>query len=192
MPLAIQQDQKYTYGHYQDWPDDERWELINGIPYAMTAPSRSHQRVVFELSGQIRNALIDSDGEGYVAPFDVRLPENEEADELVETVVQPDLVVVCDQDKLDEKGCRGAPDWVIEVISPLTALVDLNYKHDLYEKHGVKEYWIVHPLEKWVMVYVLQDNRLYGKPVFHDMSEPVMAQRMEGLEIDWAFLADAA
>lgn len=191
MPLAIQQDEKYNYGHYRQWPDEERWELIDGMPYAMTTPSRMHQEIVFELAGQIRNSLLDSDCKGYVAPFDVRLPDSNEADDQVETVVQPDLLVVCDTDKLDDEGCRGAPDWIVEVISPSTALVDLNLKRDLYQKHGVKEYWIVHPLERWVMVYLLDDAGVYGKPAVFGMDEATVVQRLDGIKVDWGFMAEA-
>lgn len=190
MSLAIRQDQQYTYGDYCQWPDDERWELIDGVPYAMAAPSRLHQELVFELGRQIGNHLLGSDCKGYVAPFDVRLPEKNEADELVDTTIQPDLLVVCDRDKLDDKGCRGAPDWIIEVISPTTALVDLNLKRNLYQKHGVKEYWIVHPLEHWVMVYLLDEAGVYGSPAVFGMDEMLAVQCLGGVEIDWGFVAE--
>ena len=190
MPLAIKQDEIYNYGHYRKWPDEERWELIDGAPYAMAAPSRTHQRVVFELGRQIGNSLLDSDCEGYVAPFDVRLPNDDESDDLVDTVVQPDLLVVCDEDKLDDKGCRGAPDWVVEIISPSTALIDLSVKRDLYQKHGVKEYWIVHPLERWVMVYLLDETGTYGAGQVLGMDEPTVVTKLEGLEIDWGFMPE--
>ena len=190
MPLAIQENDKYTYKEYRQWPNEERWELIDGAPHAMTAPSRIHQKIVFELGRQIGNSLLDSDCEGYVAPFDVRLPNGHEADDQVDTVVQPDLLVVCDQDKLDDKGCRGAPDWIVEVISPSTALVDLNLKRDLYQKHGVQEYWIVHSLDRWVMVYLLSGNGSYGIPETFGMDEPMVVQRLNGVSIDWAFLAE--
>lgn len=191
MPVAIQENGKYTYKEYSQWPDDERWELIDGTPYAMTAPSRLHQDVVFELAGQVRNSLLGSDCKGYVAPFDVRLPSDDKADDQqVDTVVQPDLLVVCDQDKLDDKGCLGAPDWVVEVISPSTALIDLNLKRDLYQTHGVQEYWIVHPLDRWVMVYLLDEAGAYGIPKTFGMNEPMVVQRLAGVSIDWAFLAE--
>jgi len=188
MPLAIKLDEKYTYGNYRQWPDEGRWELIDGAPHAMATPSRIHQEIVFELAGQIRNGLLDSDCKGYVAPFDVRLPNGDESDDLVDTVVQPDLLVVCDEDKLDDKGCRGALDWVVEVISPSTALIDLSVKRDLYQKHGVKEYWIVHPLERWVMVYLLDETGAYGNAQVLGMDEPIMVTKLAGLQIDWGFL----
>ncbi|HPQ97513.1 MAG: Uma2 family endonuclease [Thiothrix sp.] len=185
MTLAILLDQKYTYGHYRQWPQAERWELIEGVPHAMTAPSRRHQETVFELAGQIRNQLLEADCNGYVAPFDVRLPEGTETDDRIETVVQPDLLVVCDPDKLDDQGCRGAPDWIIEVTAPSTAVTDLNRKRDLYQHHGVREYWIVHPLEHWVMVYLLDAAGAYGKPQVFSMEAPVAVQCLPGIVIDW-------
>ena len=183
---------KYNYGNYCQWPDEERWELIDGVPYALTTPSRLHQGVVFELAGQIGNSLRDSDShcEGYLAPFDVRLPKGDEADDQVDTVVQPDLLVVCDQAKLDEKGCRGAPDWIVEVTSPSTVLRDLGLKRDVYEKHGVQEYWIVHPSERWVMVYLLDEAGSYGKPDMFGMDEVTVVKRVSSMSINWAFLAE--
>ena len=183
---------KYTYGDYCQWPDDKRWELIGGVPHELTTPSRLHQGVVIELAGQIGNSLRNSDShcEGYLAPFDVRLPNGDEDDDQIGTVVQPDLLVVCDQVKLDEKGCRGAPDWIVEVTSPSTVLLDLGLKRDLYEKHRVQEYWIVHPSERWVMVYLFDEAGSYGKPDMFGMDEPMVVQRLSGVSIDWAFLAE--
>ena len=179
----------YYYADYSQWPEEERWELIGGVPYAMTAPSRLHQEIVFELGRQIGNQLLDSDCKGYVAPFDVRLPSANEADDAVDTVVQPDLLVVCDRDKLDDKGCRGAPDWVVEVISPSSAIMDLNRKRDLYQQHGVKEYWIVHPVERWVMVYTLDAAGAYGKPQVLALDETLAVQCLPDVVIDWGFVA---
>lgn len=104
----------------------------------------------------------------YIAPFDVRLPSDNEADDDVSTVVQPDISVICDRAKLDEKGCRGAPDWVVEVISPNTVAHDQITKRDLYEVHQVREFWLVHPIDRLVTVYRLTDGR-YGKPDVHEL-----------------------
>ncbi len=178
MAEARQAKQKVTYADYCQWPDDERWELIDGVAYAMAAPSRKHQEFVVELSRQIGNFLVGNPCRVYVAPFDVRLPESGEVDDLVGTVVQPDVLVVCDSDKLDDKGCRGAPDWVIEVLSPSTALHDMDAKRWLYERHGVKEYWVIHPVDRWVMIYVLGEH---GHP---RMTGSMASVLLEGLEIE--------
>ncbi len=182
---------KYTYADYCQWPGDQRWELIDGEAYAMNAPLRIHQRIVSELGRQIGNYLLGKPCEVYVAPFDIRLPRKNEADDQVETVVQPDLSIICDQSKLDRLGCRGAPDWIIEVLSPTTTLRDMNTKRSLYEQRGVREYWIIHPEEQWVMVYTLGAQGDYGKPGVFGMDAPTAAQQFPELSIDWAFIQAA-
>ena len=191
MNTAEKLPQHYTYADYAQWPDDERWELINGEAYAMTAPQRLHQDIVFELGRQIGNYLQGKPCKGYTAPFDVRLPRKDEADAKIETVVQPDLSVICDPTKLDRLGCRGAPDWIVEVLSPSTTLKDMNTKRSLYELHGVREYWIIHPEDRWLMVYTLDAQDRYGKPDVFGMDEPTVVQRFADLSIDWQFMATA-
>ena len=189
MNTAEQLHPKYSYADYAQWPEDERWELIDGVPYAMTAPQRLHQDIVFELGRQIGNYLQGKPCKGYTAPFDVRLPRQDEADAKVETVVQPDLSVICDPSKLDKQGCRGAPDWIIEVLSPSTALKDMNTKRGLYERHGVQEYWIIHPEDRWTLIYTLDAQGRYGQPGVFGMDEPTVVQRFPELSIDWSFMA---
>lgn len=151
---------RFNYGDYLKWSEDERWELINGIPYNMTpSPSRTHQEILIALSTKFYTFLENKDCQVYIAPFDVRLPEGEEKEEEIKTVVQPDLVVVCDRSKLDEKGCQGPPDLIIEITSPSTARIDLKDKFYLYERTGVKEYWIVSPTDETVMVFLLDSTR---------------------------------
>lgn len=191
MSVAAKQEQRYTYGDYVKWPEDERWELIEGIAYAMAAPQRIHQKIVSELGRQIGNHFQGKSCEVYVAPFDVRLPYKNEMDEQVENVVQPDLTIVCDKSKLDTKGCRGTPDWVIEVLSPSTTLRDMNTKRSLYERHGVKEYWIIHPEDRWIMVYTLDAQAQYGKPSVFGMDELTQVQLFPDLHIDWSFMTEA-
>jgi Uma2 family endonuclease len=178
----------YTYADYVQWPDNKRWELIHGEAYAMTAPQRLHQELVFELSRQIGNYLQGKPCKAYSAPFDVRLPRQDEADADVETVVQPDISVICDPSKLDRLGCRGAPDWIIEALSPSTALKDMNIKRSLYEQHGVQEYWLIHPEDRWIMVYTLTASGRYGQSIIFGMDEPTPVQRFPDLHIDWAFM----
>jgi Uma2 family endonuclease len=161
-------DQKYTYKHYLAWPDNERWELIDGVAYNMTpAPLRIHQEILMSLANKFYNYLEDKTCKVYVAPFDVRLPLGDVKDEDIESVVQPDIVVVCDLNKLDPKGCRGTPDLIVEILSPHTVQKDMKEKLYLYEKAGVKEYWIVHPIDRIVMVFTLSANGEYGKPIVY-------------------------
>lgn len=190
MPLAIQKDQHYTYGDYRSWPESEQWELIDGVPYAMTAPQRIHQTVVTALGAQLYNHFRDQPCQPYVAPLDVRLPEADEDDADIKTTVQPDLLVVCDTDKLDDAGCRGAPDWIIEVLSPSTALKDMHHKRDLYERHGVREYWLVHPTERWVMIYLLNEQGSYGKGQLYSLEQPTISDLFPDLAIDWSFMPE--
>ncbi|MCF8304717.1 MAG: Uma2 family endonuclease [Bacteroidales bacterium] len=157
-------DKQYTYADYLNWMDDVRRELINGIVKLMTpAPSRKHQKISFNLTRVFGNYLVKRKCEGFSAPSDVRLPKNNKAktDKDIFTVVQPDLYVVCDLSKLDDKGCLGAPDFIIEIVSPERAKRDVREKFDLYEEHGVKEYWIVNPHDENVNVFVLDDNGKY-------------------------------
>ena len=156
---------RYTYREYREWDDTERWELIDGHAYNMTpAPSRIHQEICGELFRQFANFLTDKTCRVYSAPFDVRLPEGNEADDDIVTVVQPDLSVVCDRSRLDDKGCKGSPDLIVEVVSPSTARKDLKEKLLLYEKSGVREYWIVDPAAKTVMVFHRNETKVFGRP----------------------------
>ncbi len=191
MNTAEKRPQTFTYADYAQWPDDQRWELINGQAYAMTGPSRLHQEIVFELAGQIRNYLQGKSCKGYTAPFDVRLPRQNETDAKVDTVVQPDLSVICDLAKLDKLGCRGAPDWIIEVLSPSTALKDMNIKRNLYQLHGVQEYWLIHPEDRWVMIYRLKAENHYDQSEVFGMDEPTKVQLFPELMIDWSFMVNA-
>ncbi len=185
MAQAAYKSGRFTYADYCAWPDEERWELIDGEPYAMSpAPARVHQEVVVALVAQIYRALDGTACRVYTAPFDVRLPHRDEADAVVDTVVQPDIAVICDPDKLDDQGCRGAPDWIIEVLSPTTAAKDRIQKRELYERHGVWEYWLVHPTDRVLLVYRLGING-YGKPQVLPTAGPYTAAAVSGLTIDW-------
>ena len=150
---------KYTYSDYCSWDDGERWELIDGVPCAMSpAPTRKHQYVSGALFSQLHGFLKGKPCEVYHAPFDVRL----NADENDDTVCQPDIVVVCDKFKLDEKGCKGAPDLVIEILSPSSLRMDRLIKLEKYRQAGVREYWIVDPEARGVEAYVLDSGRYYA------------------------------
>lgn len=154
-PEALKSDGRYTYADYITWDDDERYELIDGVPYAMApAPTQVHQEIGGEIFRQFANYLEGKPCKVFIAPFDVRL----NADDKDDTIVQPDLLIVCDKSKLDGKCCVGAPDLVIEILSPSTARKDRLIKLNQYQKAGVREYWIVSPDEKTVQIYLLRDG----------------------------------
>ncbi len=182
-------DRLYTYGDYLKWTDERRYELINGQVYIMTAaPYRQHQKSSGELFRQISMFLFDKDCEVYSAPFDVRFPEADENDEDIRTVVQPDIVVICDKSKLDKRGSKGAPDLVIEIISASSASRDRKIKRDLYERHGVREYWLVNYSEKTVEVYLLNEENTYGKPAVYLEEDEVTVSILSDLEIKLSYV----
>ena len=190
MGLARRDIDRHTYADYISWSDDVRYELIDGIAYAMSpAPTRRHQEVVGEMYRQIANTLKGSPCQPYIAPFDVRLPNtnaaNSARDSDIDTVVQPDISVICDQSKLDDRGCSGAPDWVIEVLSPSTASHDQIVKRALYERVGVREYWVVHPIDRIVTIYVLE-NGSYGKQAMQELIGISTSVILPAVTIDWA------
>jgi Uma2 family endonuclease len=180
-----QQNATYTYRDYLTWPDDERVELIDGVIYNMTpAPSRQHQGVCGELVRQLGNALLDGPCRVYAAPFDVRLPdEGDQADE-ARTVVQPDVVVVCDVGKLDDRGCLGAPDLVVEILSPSTAAKDQIQKLRLYERHGVRGDWIIHPTDEILYVRVLGPDGTFGVPDVYPAEGTFTSAVIDGVTLD--------
>lgn len=185
MGLAQRDYEHHTYADYCSWPDDVRYELIDGVAYAMgPAPLRVHQKVLGEIFHQVRSALEGKPCEVYIAPFDVRLPKAEEIDNDVDTVVQPDLVVICDRAKLDDKGCRGAPDWVVEVLSPSTAGHDQILKRALYQRVGVREYWLVHPVDRIVTIYTLNAGS-YGAPDMRELVGTLAVGALPEIVIDW-------
>ena len=185
MTLPLRVVERHTDGEYLTWPEDDRYELVDGVAYAMApAPTLAHQRLVGELYRQIADALEGGVCEVNLAPFDVRLPETGEADEAVTTVVQPDIAVVCDPSKLDERGCRGAPDWIVEVLSPASAGHDQIRKLALYERHGVREYWLAHPSDRIVTIYRL-DGGTYGRPLVREMQDRLASAACPEVEIDW-------
>jgi Uma2 family endonuclease len=151
----------YTYADYLTWQFDEFVELIRGKVRRMSpAPKRQHQDILLNISAPLKYALKGQSCRAYVAPFDVRLIKSTpDGDGQISTVVQPDICVVCDPQKLDEQGCTGAPNWIIEIVSPGNASHDTKSKFDLYEENGVGEYWIVFPGEQTVSVFLLQDGR---------------------------------
>ena len=152
--------QTYTYADYLKWAFDERIELIKGKIFKMSpAPGSVHQRLSQRISLKLGNYLLGKSCEVFTAPFDVRLPRTSVSDKEILTVVQPDICVICDKHKVDEKGCIGAPDIIVEILSPGNNKKELKNKYEVYEETGVLEYWIIHPLEKTFLKYILIDGK---------------------------------
>lgn len=186
MALPLRDTLHHTYADYLTWSDGERNELIDGVAYVKEppAPSRSHQELVGELHFQVKLALEGKPCRTYVAPFDVRLPKCEEADDCIDTVVQPDVLIVRDLSKLDDRGMRGAPDWIAEVLSPSTASHDRTIKVPVYERAGVRELWLVHPADWTVTIYRLEDGH-YARPVILELKGRTAIGAIPGVSIDW-------
>lgn len=192
---AILNDRYYTYADYLKFPEGERWEIIDGVAYLLQAapgdrdaramapsPAFEHQSILGELSRQIGNQLHGKSCRVVTAPLDVRL----DAANADATVVQPDLMVICDRAKIDKRGVIGAPDWIVEVLSPATAGRDHIVKRDLYERHGVSEYWLVHPIDRVVTVYRdWHDGRYAVYAMVSEMTGRLAISAVPGLEIDW-------
>jgi Uma2 family endonuclease len=165
--LKLDFNKRYTYADYLTWMDDVRRELYDGFIKLMTpAPSRKHQKISMTLSSLFWNFLHHKTCEVYHAPSDVRLPKSKSRKDAkqIYTVVQPDVFIVCDRSKLDDRGCLGAPDLIIEIISPQNSQRDTKDKFEIYQSHGVREYWIVHPNDETVNVFVLDK---FGKFQFN-------------------------
>lgn len=158
------EDRKHTYADYLTWPENERWEIIDGVPYMQSAPKWEHQSISGEIYRQISNYLVDKPCRVFASPFDLCLAEYHENDDDVTNIIQPDIVIVCDETKLRKTGYFGVPTLVIEISSPSTARQDRVVKFNRYEKAGVKEYWIVEPEGKYINVFTLQENKRYGRP----------------------------
>jgi Uma2 family endonuclease len=189
--LNLDMNKRYTFADYLTWWDDKRRELIDGFVHKMTpAPVRKHQKISFQFTLSFGNYLLGKKCEVYHAPFDVRLPKNRETEpDKIYNVVQPDITVVCDPDKLDEKGCIGAPDLIVEIISKSSAKRDMKDKYNLYEESGVREYWIAFPEENAIYKFVLSDAGKYeleGMYVEGDIIKPHIFPDLE-MEISKIF-----
>ncbi len=152
-------EEKYSYADYLTWDENERWELFDGVPYIQAAPSRIHQEISLSLLIQFANYLEGKPCKVYHAPFCVRL-DIEKNDEDVKNVVEPDITIVCDSTKLDERGCKGSPDMIIEILSPTSGKNDKIIKFNKYEKAGVKEYWLVEPDQKLISVFIYIQKKI--------------------------------
>lgn len=183
MPLP-QKERKYTYADYLTWPKNERWEIIDGIPYMQAAPSWEHQRILAQIGRQFINFFQGKPCEAYLAPFDVRLPEGNEDDENTESITQPDISVICDKSKLKGTGYFGVPTLIVEILSPSTAAFDKKTKMKRYGRAGVKEVWIIDPSNKILDVFKLVSDGKYGQPETYSVGDTIEVDNFPNLVID--------
>jgi Uma2 family endonuclease len=187
MELSLDLNKRYTYADYLQWFDDVRRELVDGFIKLMSGPRTAHQRNSRELSYVLNNIIKRHKGKCQVfyAPFDVRLPANGNREhKAVDTVVQPDICIICDPGKIDLRGCCGAPDFIAEILSPASTEYDTTTKLRLYERVGVREYWVVAP-DEYVDAYILQADGKYSEAKRYVYGRiPVMV--LENEEIDLA------
>jgi len=186
MELQLDLNKRYTYAEYYTWFDDVRRELIDGFIKTMSpSPTKTHQTISSNLHRIISAYLFRKKCKVFYAPFDVRLPKNGEKEgKDIYSVVQPDLCIICDPAKLDERGCLGAPDMIIEIVSPNNSKHDVKTKFELYQSHGVKEYWIVFPYESTIYVYLLDENNMYKNTGVFAQDEKVKVNILDDLFID--------
>jgi len=187
MELVLDLNKRYSYADYLTWLDDVTRELINGFIKMLPAPRPTHARVCQKISLHLGLYLLNNkcECEVFSAPFDVRFPRNgETSNGKIDTVVQPDICVICDSSKIDELGCCGAPDMIVEVISPSTGKKDITEKFALYEEFGVKEYWIVYPQDKAVHVFLLQNDGKYDAGILYESKGRIPVQAFGGYPID--------
>lgn len=186
--MLIDPIKTYTYKDSILYDENERIEIIDGTIYNMSpALSRIHQKIIMELSAEIRNYIKANNGscEVYPAPFDVILKNDDEIIEDCKNIVQPDISVICDKNKLTDKGCTGSPDMIVEVVSPYNPNNDFIRKLNLYDKYKVKEYWIVNPMKKNILIYKLDENECYGMPDIYTFEDKVTVGIYDDLEIDF-------
>lgn len=185
MGYALRDQRRYTYADYLTWPEDVRYELIDGAAFLMApAPSVDHQTLAFEVGRQLGNALEGKPCRVLLAPVDVLLSAPGQSDEETDTVVQPDVLVVCDQAKVTPRGIRGAPDWVLEVISPTSASHDQIIKLAAYERAGVRECWLAHPTDRVLTIY-RHDGTAYGRPEIVELAGETPVGVLFGVAVRW-------
>jgi len=185
--LELDLTKRYTYADYLTWFDNVRRELIDGFINLMSpAPSRFHQYVSKRIFNRLENYLYKKPCEAYYAPFDVRFPKNksENNNTNIFDVVQPDICIICDKSKLDDKGCIGAPDMIVEIVSLSNTKHDVKTKFNLYQQNGVREYWIVFPYDKMVQVFLLDENGKYQHQANYTEEDKVKVNIFEDLYID--------
>ena len=160
MGALPKEERRFTYAEYKEWELDEgeRYELIHGDAYAMSGPNTKHQAILMEISSRFHEYFRGKPCQVFPAPYDVRLFYEE--DESDDTVVQPDIMVICDKDKIGPEGCRGAPDLIIEILSPSNTAIEMERKFTLYQEAGVREYWIVDSINNRLKVCCFKDGNI--------------------------------
>lgn len=175
----------YTYADYLQWKFEERLELFRGKIFKLSAPNTRHQQISINIGTTFHSFLKSRKCQAFLAPFDVRLPvKNKKKDDEVITVVQPDICIICDESKIDTRGCCGAPDLVVEILSPGNSKKEIRLKHELYEEAGVKEYWIVYPEEESIAVFLLNDNNRYAGAILYASGENIYSTSVAGFSIN--------
>jgi Uma2 family endonuclease len=186
MTVLKRDAERHTYADYLIWSRTYGDELIDGTAYVRQppAPTWSHQMIVTEVSRQIANALEGKPCRVCVAPSDIRLSKFSQEDDQIDTVVQPDIFIVCDLRKIDTRGLCGAPDWLAEVLSPGTARYDQLTKLPAYERAGVREVWLIDPTDRTVSIWRLDAGR-YGPPSILELKGRTELTAVDGVTIDW-------
>lgn len=181
-------NQTYSYADYLTWTLDETVELIKGKIMLMSpAPTVGHQRISTRLTASLHNFFRRKKCQVFAAPFDVRLYDRKKsilASKDVHTVVQPDLCVICNPDVLDEQGCNGAPDWIIEILSKGNSKREMQIKYELYQESGVNEYWLVYPYEQAVHQFVLDGDGRYQLKAMYANTDRATPQLFPDLLLD--------
>lgn len=178
---------RYSYADYLTWQFEQSVEIIKGFIVPMAAPSRKHQNISWELNGLMYTFFKQKACKAFAAPFDVRLLDKSKSvkqNKDVYTVVQPDICVICDESKLDDAGCVGAPDLVIEILSPGNSKKEMKLKKQLYEHSGVKEYWIIDPDHETAHQFILKNSDTFDPPLIYSSDDKLKCFIFEGLEID--------
>ena len=186
----IDMSKTYSYADYLRWEFDERLELIKGKIFTMSpAPDTRHQEISGKISNAIFNYLENKPCKIFTAPFDVRLPRRSKEDKEIITVLQPDICIICDLTKIDRRGCIGAPDLVVEILSPGNNRKELKNKFEVYEESRVSEYWIIHPEEKTFLKYILDETGKFQPSYLLTVGDEVITKVLPGfvLNLDYVF-----
>jgi len=177
----------YSYADYLTWQFEQAVELIKGKILPLAAPSRRHQDILLALTFSVHPCVVKKGCSLYIAPFDVRLFDRRKslkANKDVYSVIQPDICVICDKSKLDDKGCIGAPDFVVEILSPGNSIREMKIKKNLYEENQVREYWIIDPERETAHQFVLNDLGLFAPPVIYASDENIHSEIFPDLVIE--------